>query len=209
MRRFLVGAALAAAVALVPRLATAQGYGVYEHGTCMMGRAGTGVADPCTDGSAIFFNPAGLAAPGLETRGRQTATGGVTFIMPRGGFVDGTTGERMDLKPKTHPVPHLFLTTGIGSHFAAGLGVFAPYGLARLRHGLSYRGRALPPCQVSWQNEVRLRFALKGVQPGQLRDVCRQVGLEVVAIRRLRIGRVSLAKMPVGAWRYLPVGERF
>ena len=88
-------------------------------------------------------------------------------------------------------------------------GVIAPYGLARLRHGLSYRGRALPPCQVSWQNEVRLRFALKGVQPGQLRDVCRQVGLEVVAIRRLRIGRVSLAKMPVGAWRYLPVGERF
>lgn len=88
-------------------------------------------------------------------------------------------------------------------------GEIAPYGLARLRHGLSYRGRALPPCQVSWQNEVRLRFALKGVQPGQLRDVCRQVGLEVVAIRRLRIGRVPLAKMPVGAWRYLPVGERF
>ena len=24
-----------------------------------------------------------------------------------------------------------------------------------------------------------------------------------------RIGKVSLAKMPVGVWRYLPVGERF
>ncbi|MDH5833445.1 rRNA pseudouridine synthase [Luteimonas kalidii] len=89
------------------------------------------------------------------------------------------------------------------------VGEIAPYGLARLKHGLHYRGRALPACKVSWQNEVRLRFALKGVQPGQLRDVCRQVGLEVVAIRRLRIGRVSLAKMPVGAWRYLPAGERF
>ena len=31
----------------------------------------------------------------------------------------------------------------------------------------------------------------------------------VVAIRRLRIGKVPLAKMPVGAWRYLPAGERF
>ncbi|HSD18109.1 MAG TPA: rRNA pseudouridine synthase [Thermomonas sp.] len=88
-------------------------------------------------------------------------------------------------------------------------GEIGPYGLRKLNHGLHYNGRALPPCKVSWQNEIRLRFALKGVQGGQLRDMCRQVGLEVVAIRRLRIGKVSLAKMPVGAWRYLPVGERF
>jgi 23S rRNA pseudouridine2604 synthase len=88
-------------------------------------------------------------------------------------------------------------------------GEIAPYGLRRLNHGLGYRGRALPPCKVSWQNEFRLRFALKGVQPGQLRDMCAQVGLQVVTMRRLRIGRVSLAKMPVGEWRYLPVGERF
>lgn len=88
-------------------------------------------------------------------------------------------------------------------------GKIAPYGLSRLNHGLSYKGRPLPPCKVSWQNEIRLRFALKGVQSGQLRDMCAQVGLGVVAIRRLRIGKVSLAKMPVGTWRYLPVGERF
>ncbi|TYT24886.1 RNA-binding protein [Luteimonas viscosa] len=88
-------------------------------------------------------------------------------------------------------------------------GEIAPYGLHRLKHGLSYGGRTLPPCKVSWQNEIRLRFAIKGVQGGQLRDMCAQVGLGVVAIRRLRIGKVSLAKMPVGAWRYLPVGERF
>jgi 23S rRNA pseudouridine2604 synthase len=31
----------------------------------------------------------------------------------------------------------------------------------------------------------------------------------VVSIRRLRIGRIALAKMPVGQWRYLPVGARF
>ena len=88
-------------------------------------------------------------------------------------------------------------------------GEIAPWGLARLNHGLEYGGRALPPCKVSWQNEFRLRFALKGVQGGQLRHMCAQVGLDVVAIRRIRIGRVSLAKMPVGQWRYLPVGERF
>ena len=47
------------------------------------------------------------------------------------------------------------------------------------------------------------------MQGGQLRDMCAQVGLDIVAIRRLRIGKVSLAKMPVGAWRYLPEGDRF
>jgi 23S rRNA pseudouridine2604 synthase len=88
-------------------------------------------------------------------------------------------------------------------------GQIVPYGLARLNHGLHYGGRPLRPCKVSWQNEIRLRFALKAVQGGQLRDMCAQVGLQVVAIRRIRIGKVPLAKMPVGMWRYLPVGERF
>jgi 23S rRNA pseudouridine2604 synthase len=88
-------------------------------------------------------------------------------------------------------------------------GDIAPDGLRRLNHGLHYGGRALAPCKVSWQNEVRLRFAIKGAQGGQLRDMCAQVGLDVVAIRRIRIGRIALAMMPVGTWRCLPVGERF
>ena len=88
-------------------------------------------------------------------------------------------------------------------------GEIAPYGLRRLCHGLSFNGRALPPCKVSWQNETRLRFALKGVQPGQIRSVCAEVGLEVIAMKRIRIGRIPLTKMAVGEWRYLPASERF
>lgn len=88
-------------------------------------------------------------------------------------------------------------------------GQAGPYTLGRLARGLSYEGRTLPPCKVSWQNEIRLRFAIKDVRPGQLRDMCAQVGLRVVAIRRLRIGRIGLNKMPVGQWRYMPASERF
>ncbi len=62
---------------------------------------------------------------------------------------------------------------------------------------------------MSWQNEVRLRFAIKDVQPGELRHRCREGGLDVVSIRRLRIGRISLSKLPLGQWCYLPAGERF
>ncbi len=88
-------------------------------------------------------------------------------------------------------------------------GELAPYGMARLAHGLRYQGRMLQPCKVSWQNEIRLRFALKDVQPGQLRAMCRQVGLEVVAMRRIRIGRIPLSRLAAGEWRYLPVGVKF
>ncbi|WDK01538.1 rRNA pseudouridine synthase [Xanthomonas campestris] len=88
-------------------------------------------------------------------------------------------------------------------------GELRPYGMARLASGLVYQQRSLPACKVSWQNEERLRFAIKHVQPGQLRYMCNEVGLEVVTIRRLRVGRISLGKLALGEWRYLPTGERF
>ena len=88
-------------------------------------------------------------------------------------------------------------------------GELAPYGLPKLCDGMLYQGRALPRAKVSWQNENNLRFAIKAVRPGQLRHMCAQVGLEVLSIRRIRIGRIPLSKMPAGQWRYLPVGERF
>ena len=65
------------------------------------------------------------------------------------------------------------------------------------------------PVKVSWQNETRLRFALKGIRPGQVPSMCEAVGLRVVALRRIRLGRVPLAKMPEGQWRYLQPWEKF
>jgi len=88
-------------------------------------------------------------------------------------------------------------------------GTIAPGGLQRLCHGLSFNGRPLPPIKVSWQNETRLRFALKGIRPGQVPAMCEAVGLAVVSLKRIRIGRVPLAKVPEGQWRYLQPWEKF
>lgn len=88
-------------------------------------------------------------------------------------------------------------------------GEIAPNGLQRLCHGLSFNGRPLPPIKVSWQNETRLRFALKGIRPGQIPAMCEAVGLRVVSMKRIRIGRVPLAKVPEGQWRYLQPWEKF
>ncbi len=82
-------------------------------------------------------------------------------------------------------------------------------GLALLNHGLSYNGKEIAPMKVSWQNETRLRFALKGVRPGQIVNMCKAVGLQVVTMKRIRIGRVPMASLPEGQWRYLLDYERF
>lgn len=63
--------------------------------------------------------------------------------------------------------------------------------------------------KVSWQNETRLRFALKNPHPGQIAAMCARVGLTVLALKRIRIGRIPMSGLPVGQWRYLPTHERF
>ncbi len=88
-------------------------------------------------------------------------------------------------------------------------GSLAPEQLAKLQFGMSYRGRPLTPCKVSWQSETRLRFALKAPQPGQLVHMCSAVGLQVQGVRRIRIGRLAMGKLPAGQWRYLGAHERF
>ena len=63
--------------------------------------------------------------------------------------------------------------------------------------------------KASWQNETRLRIAGKNIQRGQIARLLGDVGLAVVSLRRLRIGRISMGSLPVGGWRFLRDVERF
>ncbi|TAL84325.1 MAG: RNA-binding protein [Rhodanobacter sp.] len=87
-------------------------------------------------------------------------------------------------------------------------GELIPNGLALLNHGLSFNHYALPPIKVSWQSEQRLRFAFKRLQASQIVPMCEAVGLKVLAMKCLRVGRIPLAKLPPGQWRYLAPHER-
>lgn len=137
MRRFalllLVGPSLVAAPLL-----GAQGFGVYEHNTCAMGRAGVAAARPCPDGSAIFFSPAGLA--GLA--GNRFSVG-VTAIAAHGSFTDDFLNRRTDLDNPLIPVPNAFFTRQINEKVTAGIGVFAPYGLETRWPAEGFDGRFL------------------------------------------------------------------
>ena len=127
MRRYRVWLAVGGLAALlgVPVSLRAQGYSVNEHGTCAMGRAGTATASPCADGSAMFYNPAGLAGLG---KGHGLITAGGTGIIATGGF-KADDGGTADLNKKLIPVPHLYAAYGVTDKIAAGIGLFAPYGL--------------------------------------------------------------------------------
>ncbi|MDE2275941.1 MAG: rRNA pseudouridine synthase [Burkholderiales bacterium] len=88
-------------------------------------------------------------------------------------------------------------------------GLPAELDLAPLRHGLSLDGQALRPARVSWQNEDQLRFVLREGRKRQIRRMCELVGLQVLGLKRVRIGSVALGPLPPGQWRYLRDDERF
>lgn len=81
--------------------------------------------------------------------------------------------------------------------------------LARLEAAARQAAPALGYCKISRQSENRLRFALKAAQPGQVGKLCRAAGLQVTVMRRIRIGRLAMAKLPAAQWRYLGPNERF
>ena len=108
------------------------------------------------------------------------------------------------------------------------IGELIPNGLKRMNKGIPYHpqgvgrgckdakastttliGRTPPTIKVSWQNETRLRVALKGTQIGQIAHLCEAVGLEVVSMKRIRLGGISMGKLPAGQWRYMREDERF
>jgi 23S rRNA pseudouridine2604 synthase len=88
-------------------------------------------------------------------------------------------------------------------------GKLSPADLARLNHGLTLEGVPLRRAQVSWLNADQLRFVLTEGRNRQVRRMCELVGLRVLGLKRVRIGKVMLGHLPRGQWRYLAPGEGF
>ena len=134
MRRYALSA-LWLSSAGVPAVLAAQGFSLYEQGTCAMGRAGTGVAAPCADGSAIFFNPAGLAG----VKGGR-ATVGVALLRVNGGFTDDTLLQHNALQDPLLAIPQVYVSYAATPKLGVGVGLFAPYGL-QTQWPLAFDGR--------------------------------------------------------------------
>lgn len=87
-------------------------------------------------------------------------------------------------------------------------GELLPDGLQLLNQGVEVKGKQIP-VKASWQNENRLRFAFKGIPRHQIVKLCEKTGISVQSMKRIRIGRVPMASLPAGQWRYLLKDELF
>jgi 23S rRNA pseudouridine2604 synthase len=76
-------------------------------------------------------------------------------------------------------------------------------------YGLFLDNKALKKADVSWLNKDQLKFILKEGKKRQIRRMCELVGLRVTGLKRVRIGKVKLADLPLGKWRFLDDTESF
>jgi 23S rRNA pseudouridine2604 synthase len=85
--------------------------------------------------------------------------------------------------------------------------------LQQLMRDTDARGQPLPAVKVSVNSSAegssKLRFAIKGAHMGLIADLCERAGLKILAMKRIRIGRVPMTQLPSGQWRYLQPHERF
>ena len=148
------------AVALIGALATgnaaAQGFGVYEQGTCVMSRAGAAVAQGCEDGSSIYFNPAHIAgAQGT------TVSLGATLIDANGDFTYDSIAEapgsvrEVELQNDPIPVPHGYVTYGLNDRTGIGLGIYVPFGLETVWPQEVADGRTFDGAFEGYDNRVQ------------------------------------------------------
>ncbi len=80
-------------------------------------------------------------------------------------------------------------------------------GLSLLCEGLHLDGKPLKRAKVEWVNESQLRFVLREGKKRQIRRMCELVGLEVIDLKRVRIGNIRLGKLKRGCWRFVSPKE--
>ena len=77
----------------------------------------------------------------------------------------------------------------------------------RLCFGLSLDNKKLKRAKVKQIKPQVLQFILKEGKKRQIRRMCEMVGLEVVSLKRIRIGPIELKDLPLGKWRFLKKEE--
>lgn len=153
LHRSVIAAALAAAI-LLPGLARAAGYAIYEQGAAALGMAGAHTAS-VHDASAAFFNPAAL----VRLDGKSLYVGG-TWLNTHNSFagVDPYPGFGVSEEMETGNFfpPTVYWTNHFARNWAYGVSLNAPFGL-----GVSWKN----PQEFSGRGRVT-EADLKGLNAG-------------------------------------------
>ncbi len=185
MRRSSMFVLLAAGLVLVlPQLAAAAGFSIYEAGSraTALGGAFTATAD---DGSAMFYNPAGISfmsGSSLDVN--------VFGIAPKMKFSQATTlggGDYYnETKDKTYIAPGTFYTTHLNDKTAFGIGAYAPYGLGvEWQNPATWIGR-----QVSYHVEIQTFYVTPALSVELADGLALAVGADV-AVQHLELHKFT------------------
>lgn len=74
---------------------------------------------------------------------------------------------------------------------------------------LELDGQRLKRARAEWINDDQLRIVLMEGKKRQVRRMCELVGLQVRALKRVRVGKLRLGKLAEGQWRFLEDHEEF
>lgn len=114
--------------AVVPTAAFSAGFGIYEQGAAMMGRAGAATA-AVNDASAVFYNPAALTR--LQTASELSLGG--SLLLTRTDFEGELPfpgpGVDEEMEPGTFGLPMAYFAHRFENGAAVGFGLNTPFGL--------------------------------------------------------------------------------
>jgi 23S rRNA pseudouridine2604 synthase len=159
------------------------------------------------DRSPVRYHPSHLHS--LVPAGRLDIDSTGLLILTQDGLVARTLISQDSVIDKEYLVRVSYRTREHGLLTVDVQSVFPPAQMERLRFGLVMDGKPLKPAKVDWQNPEQLRFVLTEGKKRQIRRMCEAVGLTVVGLKRVRIGKLMLGNLPLGQWRYLRPEERF
>lgn len=79
--------------------------------------------------------------------------------------------------------------------------------ITKMSSGIPILGTTTKRCKVTQEGANRFRIILTQGLNRQIRRMCEYLGYEVTKLRRVRIMNISLAKLPIGQWRFLSETE--
>ena len=166
-------------------LAQAAGFNIYEAGVraTAMGGAFTATAD---DGSALFYN-----AAGLSFQNSQSINLALMPINPRFKFRGATTmadeGAYEEVEHKSYLIPGLSYTNNNHGKLAFGLGVYAPFGLGvEWMNPDTFVGR-----QVSYDVDIKTIYVTPALSYMIADGLALAIGLDM-AVQELDLQKMTL-----------------
>lgn len=82
-----------------------------------------------------------------------------------------------------------------------------PEFIYRMGSGVSILGVNTKKCLVTQESPFKFRIVLTQGMNRQIRRMCEALGYEVITLQRIRIMNFTLAKLPLGQWRYMTEEE--